>query len=558
MEPFWVLITRYFCVYQPYTQLAKGRASPSTSLGTKYTNVPPALVLFRAFRAKHYILFSLSVTALLCNVLAIALSSLFDQDFRPTNVPKVFTQSISPQINTKRVENLNISLSPDGVSTIHDTFRSRDIDPFSLQYSNITQNTLLPSWVSKDYYFLPFEFESTANDPSLYQAITRGFGISMDCQPLENDVFEASVYLTESNFNINITVPVDGNRNVRCAGVQWESTTPFNPELLNPPSLDFEIITGLPGQTVAGEFLMGVEPAEMTERWEQAAMEACGSVVVLGWSRAVLVDINLSGGYFGNIATFVEGSYKNVTLVCRPKVETAMFNVVVDASYRVQTYERVGSYGDPLQFFQNDTTLRNFTAQYLNGNGDWAVFHNDSTPTDYVSFLMDHILNLNISDPNTPIPDAATLGDGVSQIYARYFSNDLAFSSQRVFINETTPKTINGFKTIEVERIIMNKTMFYIAAIILALNAVVAGIAYIWQPKNFLPRFPDTLASEIAYFHASHALKDVSGTVTMGSTKRDNHLNRLGHTYGFGLFTGVDGKRHRGVERSSIIESYRE
>ena len=77
-------------------------------------------------------------------------------------------------------------------------------------------------------------------------------------------------------------------------------------------------------------------------------------------------------------------------------------------------------------------------------------------------------------------------------------------------------------------------------------------------PRRFLLRFPYNLASEISVFHASSALSDVAGTANMNSALRSRHLKRLGGTYGYGKFKGLDRERHVGIERMSLIKGYKE
>jgi len=104
----------------------------------------------------------------------------------------------------------------------------------------------------------------------------------------------------------------------------------------------------------------------------------------------------------------------------------------------------------------------------------------------------------------------------------------------------------------------MDPVMIYIAVAILGFQLIAGTIILASTPRRLLPRLPLSLASEISFFHASHALSDVAGTANMSSGVRSRHLKRLGGTYGYGRFKGSDGERHVGVERMSMIRGYKE
>ena len=102
LEPFWVLVGRYLALYQPYTELRRGNASPDSSLGLKYTNIPPVLIAPRALRHGHIILFLASMMVITANFLAVALGGIFDRGFKPLTSDLVvrypFTTSIDTEI----------------------------------------------------------------------------------------------------------------------------------------------------------------------------------------------------------------------------------------------------------------------------------------------------------------------------------------------------------------------------------------------------------------------------------------------------------------------------
>lgn len=547
----WVLLTRYFCIYQPYTELAKGRASPSKSLALKYNNIPPVLIPFRALRANHVIIFLLSATTLLANLLTVSMGGLFSNEMQPFDAPTTFIHPLAGRIST--------ILAPHKDTMDYDdkfhTFAIDPQEPWIIAMANITQASPLPPWVTPEYYFLPFEWKNSTNVTTVHKATTSGFGVDLDCQPLEDESFEAVVYLSGGDgrprFGINITLPTDDGRTVRCASPSIDA--------VGVDAIPSELSgLGNPGQMVTLEYLFRLAPLELNA--DLAMGETCTSALVVGWGQALAVAES-DGSPFIDL-----GSYKNVTLVCQQRLKVAMFEVTVDESQRVQYFKKLdGSDQEPAELFQ-DTTMRDFTAQVativkLSASqhpryGNEMYWHNDSIPRKAPHYLVENLLNSSFCDPSKPLAAFEALSDGYNQVFQRLFAITLGQNSHRIFIEKSAgvDALVDGFEVTAVQRVTMDSKMFYTSATIIVLNIAVGILAYLFRPKDFLPRLPATLASEIAYFYSSQALKDVSGTVSMSSASREKHLNRLGHEYGFGDFKGQDGKKHRGVERSSILE----
>lgn len=554
IEPLWVLLTRYTCAYQPYAEFAKGRAPPSKSLTLTYTNTPPALTLFRALRANHLIIFSLSAAALLANLLAVLFGGIFNSETRPFDTSTTFIQPLANTISTELVLQ-NITGDIVDYDGNFPTFVIDSQEPWIIAVANITQNTPLPPWVTPQYYFLPFKWKNSTNSSRVLKAITPGFGVDLDCLPLEDDSFKSQVYLSggsaqnrEPRFSINITLPIDGGRGVRCTSPEIGSASHMNG-------------FGSPGQMAALEYMFRLTTSDKNA--DQVMNETCQNTLIVGWGRGLVgSNVNSGGGPF-----ISPNSYKNVTLVCQQKLRSAMFEVTVDEDQRVQRFSKIaGSDKDPSELFRDTTTILNFTSQvatiiHLSASqgpryGTEMYWHSNTAPRTVPHYLMEHLLNASFSDPSKPLASFNVLRDGYNQVFQRLFTIILRQNANRIFTQNPAgvAMLVDGFETTAVQRIAMDTTMFYISSAIIGFSIAAATLAYLLRPKNFLPRVPDTLASEVAYFYSSRALADVSGTVSMSSASRGKHLNRLGHEYGFGDFRGQDGKKHRGVERSSALE----
>jgi hypothetical protein len=96
--------------------------------------------------------------------------------------------------------------------------------------------------------------------------------------------------------------------------------------------------------------------------------------------------------------------------------------------------------------------------------------------------------------------------------------------------------------------------MLIVAVVILAVFMLVTITLYIRRPWRILPRMPTTLASQLAFFTASHALRDLAETSGMSEKERNSYVKGLRQRYRFGRFVGTDGKPHIGIEREPLVQ----
>lgn len=563
IEPFWIIVTRAICAYQPYIQLQKGNASASSSLGVKYTNLPAALIFPRALRSRNFLVASVSAASLLANFLAVAFGGLFENAYLPLPGPDTFTQTLAPLINSQ--------------------MRYGE-EQYLLANTNITAGTALPPFVTPEFYFLPFTWNTTGgNSSDLHTAVTRGFGGNVACQPLESESFHLKYYtpiITEAGSgqnastqfwgnNFNVTVPVaGGSGTVNCTAY------PVSNSERDPWTKNFAEL----GSLAAGEYMLDLEPTSQDA--DQNTWDKCLSILIIGWARGTISYSNNDGSNF----TFVPGTYKSTTLLCQQEIFSAEFEVVVDKSQRVQSYTRVGPFDVNNPVYFKDVSLTNFTAQMgrlfmagsrvggtsddladtneVDASMDKAIFHNDSTALLFPHGLIGTLLNdTELADPTTPVPEFELLEKGVQNLYGLLFAISLGLNSDRIFVPTATGISISGTTTTEKQRMSMSNEIFYITAVLLGLNVLVGITTWILRPMRFfpkppsLPRFPDSIAAEIGFFHASQALRDVSGTASLSSRAREKHLESLGHKYGYGVYISEYGVRRRGVERQSRLSS---
>jgi hypothetical protein len=102
-------------------------------------------------------------------------------------------------------------------------------------------------------------------------------------------------------------------------------------------------------------------------------------------------------------------------------------------------------------------------------------------------------------------------------------------------------------------RIKVSRAMLILSSSILGLYIIVAVAVYAHRPGKYLPRMPLTMASDIAMFAASTALKEMEDNPDTPAQGRDTSLGGRGVRFGYGTFVGTDGKPHVGVERAPFV-----
>lgn len=83
-------MNRLLCLLQPIQELQSCKAKAKDSVDLNYSSLPPQLVLFKALRARHFVLAAVCSMALLANVLSVAFAGLFHHD----------TVSVSTEVGT--------------------------------------------------------------------------------------------------------------------------------------------------------------------------------------------------------------------------------------------------------------------------------------------------------------------------------------------------------------------------------------------------------------------------------------------------------------------------
>ena len=538
LEPFWVLVGRYLALYQPYTELCRGSASPDSSLGLKYTNIPPVLIAPRALRHGHIILFLASMMVITANFLAVALGGIFDRGFKPLTSDLVVTYPFTTGINIDP-EMMN-SRQLDVVGTF-----AKDAEKHWLVVNtNVIEGTDLPPWVTDEFYFLPFESEP-GNKSDLRTSVTQGYGGRLACWLLASDTFQLNTPPGgKVDFEIGATMPrLDGD------SLHCQSNNSMSTELLKEGTHPFAV-----------EWVWDLKASN---RSDQKAVQACSSLILAGWGRGK-ASFNQTAD---PDSIFPATMQSNTTIICSQQISTGQFKVTVDGEGHVKKSKLIGElkYNDPT-IFNHTTTVGNFTAQlailFRTPPGkriDGGIMHNDNSSRGFSQFIGEYLINKTLSDPSTPPPSFEDAQQALSIFYKRFFAILLAQNQDRIFVpaGKVHRSEVGELESLK-PRMSMDPMMFYIAVVILGFQLITGAIIFASRPRCFLPRFPYNLASEISFFHTSSALSDVAGTANMSSAMRSRHLRGLGWTYGYRRFRGSDGKKHVGIERMSVIRDYKE
>ncbi|KAF5660459.1 hypothetical protein FHETE_9001 [Fusarium heterosporum] len=497
IEPFWVLLTRLLCVLQPFRDLWKGKARPSHTIDAAYTSIPPQLVLWRALKLRHIILMLVCAMALLGNLLAVGMGSLFNEAPMIAEYPEELTPAYASKFDNESVSNFRQFLSSNLItSKLYE-------DQYYVTMANISSGTTLPPWVSRDYYFHRHKIDSIKRSRSgdVYNIQVRGYGARGNCTamparrlPLPK---ESSTSDTEE--------------------VTTEEDCPDLIDYANPMLRESgnNISSGQSAIEFCGTVRRNLGP------------QSCGRSLVMGWGRMPTPE---------DLNSTLDVSF----IKCRPAFETAMFNLTVDLEGYVLSYNRTNELRATLDYPDSEShsdKIFQVTNDYW--NSPKIQYHNDTTVRDWMNYLMMVQMNGSraVVDPKAPVPDPQDLLPFVEDIYRRVFAIILSLNEQLFDHSEEEGETTAIRRTRET-RIFMEDASFIISMTVLAINTVVAVLFYSRAVPSVLPRMPTTIGSVLAYVAPSR-LVTPAFSLTHGNSTR---------TLSFGRYIGRDKDVHIGVE----------
>lgn len=523
LEPFWLLLNRLLCILKPFDELRKGDARPSKSIRLKYTSLPPQLVILRALHARHFLLAAVCAIGLSANVMSVALSGLFLTKVTVIDSNHNLEQLFLPVIDQSSIDVTNS-------------------DPVYIATANISDTTSLPAWTSQERYFLPFALNNTSNsndDPPMYKAATQGFGVGLECAPIDYNSTEFIMNGTGSILNPTTPVAVpqklSKGRNITCINANQgpgggQNNTKAALEVFLPLSVS-NVSTG------------------------DNSNDICNNLLLAGFIRAnISVSANnVKTDNTGNMSEAVPeilaiNSIFSLWMVCQPTFLTAPFSVTVDCDGRIQSYTQIGPYVQDLApFFFNGSNLTSFleqTRKFWGFSQDTSPYwHNDTFVDTWFAYFVKVLTNTTaFIDPAAPVPDFITIAPVIQHIYARIFAIMLSLHPSW-FSNAPPGNLVSGSVLTTSSRIFMSRPAYIITVALLGLNILVALAYYIKRPKRMLKRMPTTIASVLELFDGSGLVGEARAR---GGVPEEWKL-------GYGRFVGTDGKPRVGIERRPFV-----
>lgn len=536
IEPFWTLLSRQLCILQPFETLKRRNSKPSQSIELRYTTIPSQLVFWPALKSGHLVLALVCAVALSTNILAVTLSGLFTEKLVPVSIPTTTTMKFEPLFNaTPDFTGTNdIGAGNDGL---------KQTDSWYAVLANVSGEASLPPWTDTNNYYLPFDV-STENhnlDPTVgsaaiesYSAVTRGFGIALECRdPSMN------------NKNTWVALEVNNTETMAYRSFVQENGTYARCEYrLDAPPSDFDY-----------------EGQPNTRRLEWATSRynttRCQSQLVVAFARTT-VNFSETNVTLSSNASSPAGMQSTV-LFCQPKLKTAMYDVKVDSGARVLESRRVGNFTDDLSFLQpgdfSDPSFGNFTDMadvlvsqitiFFNRpkisypSGRWMT--GSLTKTWLASAIGLKRKSFDWFAIDSPPPAVADVIPELTYIYQAHAAVMMSFNKGLFRKANASAPAVPMTIDVREERIFMEPIMVYLSLGLLGIQLIALVIFYSNRPGNFLPRMPLSIASIIGYVANSHALR-------MVGTRAAKNM-RLG----YGEFLGPDGKIHVGIEREPLI-----
>lgn len=511
LEPFWTLLNRLLCMLQPFKELLSGEATARRSLDVRYTSLPPQLVLWRAIRARHFLLAAVCAMSFGANILAVALGGLFE------------THSTALRSGLR--------LGGHSQYTFTEIKDRSSNDQKYLMQANLSGQTPLPPWVSRDTYFRPFDFNagSLPHGFESVQGTTPGMSARVQCEPAQLNT-EAFLDVNQSGFRAQRRA--SSGRIVECA-VQTSG-------LFGGQSNANSALESFGGATSVSQSIEDID--------------VCAHTVVAGFVRANL-SLSFSEYKTDNLQTYAIpkilaiNKLEALWVVCQVEAETSLYDVSVSPQGQVLSYQAVSPVMKiPSAQFRNgtsETDLVNATTQLLiagvNDYGPW--WRNDTFADSWFSYFVKRLSGSKaLLDPSLPPPKFESVAPVVADLYARLFAINLAFRPD--WFSEAGPVAdLPGTAFVQSERLYMSRTMFWIAISLLASNMIVAVLYYVRRPGLFLKQMPSTIASILATF-------DQSGIINEDT---DTDQWRQQYRFGYGKFIGNDGKPHVGIERKPFV-----
>ncbi|EGX46998.1 hypothetical protein AOL_s00097g44 [Orbilia oligospora ATCC 24927] len=557
LEPIWASINRDISVLQPFYNLIKRNVSAGRSLSLKYQTIP-AVLMARSLVAHDFLLSVVSFVTVSVSLLAVTLPGIFFEDVRA--VPT--TMNFQPQA-TKPI--IPIGFYFWGFNSRRD---NNFLDSFAAARANISEHVPLPPWSTREHMFLPVKPAPELNsslDFDFYRTTTLGFSGSMECRPVLNGTGGEYIYYNPNNGTTTAFLQIPNTYQGNPSDMlPCQTVFGYKPPVLRDESpAHHNSIVGrwpFPSLYNAGELyldtseddtkLVHISAEKREYSWEEERQKYiregfCLNIIPVAWSHRIY-----SRGAKGYV---MEGQPKQTLLVCQPKVTVANFSIEVDRIGNIQSYRKLGNSSEIDDYLEPGFTKTQFN-EHLSGISRSLLKIPESRAQDWEGLLMTRL-----AKNGTDYFDPVELGKLASETFALSFSIFAAQNKAELFL-EGGKSSDNGYVSGTIfkyeKRVVMSPPLTIVSLAILGLFCGALVLVYVFRRKRYLPRQPTSLASMIAYCQDSTLLDDLVDTWGMSTVRRQEILEKLGHTYGFGWYKGRDGTRRLGVDKEPLLASY--
>lgn len=528
MEPFWLVLNRLICMLQPWEEMRRGNAQSLRSLQLNYHSLPPQFVVWRALSARHLQLAFVCWMSILANGLTVALGGLMYEGTVQVSKSTELTAKYSPTLRM-----LNGTGAPFNAPNVPFGWRRGTInDEFYRTMSNQTAHTPLPKWTDGINAYLPVDIAS-ANSSLSYSVSTQAIGTDLQCQAL-SEIGASSYNLTWSDnghaIDLSVNVPLPDASSVVCDGIKDNFIQTRN--------------TQLSMWTNAGLNAMEIGVQLTSENGTEADI-FCRQHVLAGWIRAeFIVDQppREDSVWQGNAMTM--NNVSSSIMLCKPTILRGNANVEVDSKGQVKRL-----IDSNLQ--KDDSPAASALVAQANRflvdiGGTW---HEDSFPSDFTSYLIEQRTGNNgFLDSEKTVPEVSAMAPPFVKLYSSMFATLVGTNLHYIFENATaTTAKARGDILSPRTRIFVSVPAFVVSITILSLYIITSIWIYARRPWRILPRLPTTIASIIAYFAPSNALREMS------IARADACETWREWKWGYGVFVGTDGKAHVGIEREPLL-----
>ena len=524
----------------PMEELRNGGASARKSLLLSYTSLPPQMVIVQALKSRHFLLAALSLIAVLANVLTVTLSGLFTQravfnaaDWPLMSMYQPSFQFVAHGKVSKAYSNWLQSWNPN--------------DPLYVPLANLTNQTTMPEWTNDQYFFLPLGFETTLPDNGGLKLDfqSTGYGVDLECNELSTTSSDSNYTFTISNdakfANFSTSYKQPDGRTIQC--MLGTNQVGVGLKLLGDPAgpKAMEITTAMQAAQQPGNF--------------SRETAFCMNVLLKAWFRSNMsfpnADPSTEAGNASEAGLLSPENWATVSqtvMSCQPRYKAAAFNLTTSPTGKILSSKQVTPTTYDLPNGTDFSYAWSSLVTTLGGQPSIA-WHNDTFATDWVDYLIVQLtgsrayLNANLPPP--------TFSDAVaksSEVVQRVFTSQMSLMTELLTPSTTANSTVPARVLTLERRVFMSEPFFWISIAILSLDLVVAIAFYASAPAPFLPRLPNSIASQIAYFAGSHVIDDVCKS---GGDLAE--LDRKGFRYSYGRYIGRDGWMHTGIERAPFV-----